>query len=112
MEMHQVRYFLALCEDLNFTHAAERCHVAQPSLTRAIQQLEHEFGGPLFHRERGRTHLSELGRIVRPHLEQVYREMQEAKQRAGDFAKLKHTPLKSGIMCTTAPIRSLTSSAR
>jgi LysR family hydrogen peroxide-inducible transcriptional activator len=39
MEMHQVRYFLALCEDLNFTHAAERCHVAQPSLTRAIRQL-------------------------------------------------------------------------
>jgi LysR family hydrogen peroxide-inducible transcriptional activator len=49
--MHQVRYFLALCEDLNFTHAAERCHVAQPSLTRAIRQLEQEFGGALFHRE-------------------------------------------------------------
>ena len=38
MEMHQVRYFLALCEELNFTRAAERCHVAQPSLTRAIKQ--------------------------------------------------------------------------
>jgi DNA-binding transcriptional LysR family regulator len=42
MEMHQVRYFLALSEDLNFTRAAERCHVAQPSLTRAIKQLEDE----------------------------------------------------------------------
>jgi DNA-binding transcriptional LysR family regulator len=103
MEMHQVRYFLALCEDLNFTHAAERCHVAQPSLTRAIRQLEQELGGELFHRERAHTHLSELGRIVRPHLEQVYREMQEAKRQAGDFAKLTHTPLKLGIMCTIAP---------
>ena len=94
MEMHQVRYFLALCEDLNFTHPAERCHVAQPSLTRAIRQLEQELGGALFHRERAHTHLSELGQIVRPHLEQVYREMQEAKREAGDFAKLRRTPLK------------------
>jgi DNA-binding transcriptional LysR family regulator len=52
MEMHQVRYFLALCEELNFTRAAERCHVTQPSLTRAIKQLEEELGGTLFHRER------------------------------------------------------------
>src|ERR1700756_1300383 len=51
MEMHQIRYFLALCEELNFTKAAERCHVAQPSLTRAIKQLEEELGGALFRRE-------------------------------------------------------------
>jgi LysR family transcriptional regulator, hydrogen peroxide-inducible genes activator len=103
MEMHQVRYFLALCEDLNFTHAAERCHVAQPSLTRAIRQLEEELGGVLFHRERANTHLSELGRIVRPHLEQIYREMADAKREAVDFRRLRHTPLKLGIMCTIAP---------
>ena len=60
-------------------------------------------GGALFHRERAHTHLSELGRIVHPHLEQVYREMQEAKRQAGDFARLTHTPLKLGIMCTIAP---------
>jgi DNA-binding transcriptional LysR family regulator len=52
MEMHQVRYFLAVCEALNFTRAAEECHVAQPSLTRAIKQLEGELGGDLFRRER------------------------------------------------------------
>ena len=61
MEMHQVRYFLSLCAELNFTRAAERCNVAQPSLTRAIKQLEEELGGALFHRERANTHLSELG---------------------------------------------------
>ena len=66
MEMHQVRYFLALCEELNFTRAAERCNVAQPSLTRAIKQLEEELGGALFHRERANTHLSELGRTLSP----------------------------------------------
>ncbi len=39
MEMHQVRYFLAVCETLNFTRAADRCNVAQPSLTKAIKKL-------------------------------------------------------------------------
>ena len=54
MEMQQVRYFLALARTLNFTRAAEQSNVSQPALTRAIQQLEHELGGPLFHRERAR----------------------------------------------------------
>src|SRR5262245_46747214 len=52
MEMHQVRYFLAVARTLNFTRAAEECNVAQPSLTRAIRQLEGELGGDLFRRER------------------------------------------------------------
>ncbi|HKI15206.1 MAG TPA: LysR family transcriptional regulator [Roseiarcus sp.] len=46
--MHQVRYFLAAARTLNFTRAAEECAVSQPSLTRAIQTLEAEFGGELF----------------------------------------------------------------
>ena len=54
MEMHQVRYFLAVARTRNFTRAAEECNVSQPSLTRAIQKLEGELGGPLFRREGGR----------------------------------------------------------
>ena len=42
VEMHQIRYFLAVCETLNFTRAAEACNVSQPSLTRAIKGLEDE----------------------------------------------------------------------
>ena len=52
MEMHQVRYFLAVARVLNFTRAADECNVTQPSLTRAIKQLEAELGGDLFRRER------------------------------------------------------------
>ena len=103
MEMHQIRYFLAVSEQLNFTRAAERCNVAQPSLTRAIKLLEGELGGPLFHRERANTHLSELGRIVKPYLEEVYSKAQEAKRQALDFGKLKKTTLKLGVMCTIQP---------
>src|SRR5205085_1303897 len=44
MEMHQVRYFLAVARVLNFTRAADECNVSQPSLTRAIKQLEAELG--------------------------------------------------------------------
>jgi DNA-binding transcriptional LysR family regulator len=49
--MHQVRYFLALCEELNFTRAARRCGISQPSLTTAIRALERELAGALFHRD-------------------------------------------------------------
>jgi hypothetical protein len=51
MQMHQIRYFLALCEERNFTRAAKRCGVSQPSLTNAIIALEQELGGALFQRK-------------------------------------------------------------
>jgi DNA-binding transcriptional LysR family regulator len=72
MEMHQVRYFLAVAEALNFTRAAEDCHVAQPSLTRAIKQLEAELGADLFRRERPQAQLTELGQRMLPLLRQCY----------------------------------------
>jgi len=53
MEMHQVRYFLAVCEERNFTRAAKSCGVSQPSLTNAIKRLELKLGGPIFLRDRG-----------------------------------------------------------
>ncbi|MFM9975410.1 MAG: LysR family transcriptional regulator, partial [Beijerinckiaceae bacterium] len=103
MEMHQIRYFLAVSQELNFTRAAERCNVAQPSLTRAIKLLEDELGGPLFHRERANTHLSELGKMVLPHLEQVFSQAQATKQLAHEFSTLKKIKLRFGMMCTIAP---------
>ena len=47
MDLTQIRYFLALARTLNFTRAAEACNVTQPALTRSIQRLEEELGGPL-----------------------------------------------------------------
>ena len=102
MEMRQIIYFRALCEELNFTRAARRCKISQPSLTRAILLLEEEFGGALFHRERSNTHLSELGRIVKPHLDQVFEQAEVAAEQAREFQQLK-ARLKLGVMCTIAP---------
>src|SRR5882724_8274998 len=103
MELHQIRYFLALCEELNFTRAAERCSVAQSSLTRAIRALETELGGPLFHRERANSHLSKLGQKVRPFLEQAYGHVEGARRQAQDFLRLQTTSLRLGLMSTIPP---------
>jgi DNA-binding transcriptional LysR family regulator len=108
MEMHQIRYFLALCEELNFTRAAERCNVAQPSLTRAIKLLEEEFGGALVNRERANTHLTELGRMMRPHLADVYGQAQLARSEARMLKAGKRLTLRLGVMCTIAPTPLLT----
>src|SRR5262249_19558624 len=81
MEMHQIRYFLALSEELNFTRAARRCGVTQPSLTNAIRALETELNGPLFHRK-PRIVPTELGRAIRPYLEEVARHVENAREMA------------------------------
>ena len=82
MHMNQVRYFLALCEERNFTRAAKRCGVSQPSLTNAIKRLEQALGGPLFHRDRRNIELTELGRVVKPYLRQLNQAAYGAKRKA------------------------------
>src|SRR5262249_25169393 len=99
MEMHQIRYFLAVAEELNFTRGSKRCHVSQPSLSRAIKYLEEELGGSLFSRERASTHLTDLGHMVRPHLQSVYDHSMAVKHLSQD----RKVPLKLGIMSTISP---------
>ena len=103
MEMHQVRYFLAVCETLNFTRAAEACNVAQPSLTKAIKKLEDEFGGELFRRERNQTHLTELGNLMKPHIEAIFSASEAAKADADGFKSQDAATLKLGVMSTIGP---------
>ncbi len=105
MEMHQVRYFLAICDTLNFTRAAERCNVTQPALTRAIQKLEEAVGGQLFRRERNATHLTHLGQLVKPHLDQILADSQAAMTTARSFLSMDNASLRLGAMCTIGPIR-------
>lgn len=105
MEIHEIRYFLAVCRTLYFTRAAERCNVTQPALTRAIQKLEDELGGLLFSRERGNTHLTELGRLMQPHLEEVMARTLAAKEQATRFLRLESAHLRLGVMCTIGPLR-------
>jgi DNA-binding transcriptional LysR family regulator len=80
MEMRQVMYFLAACDELSFTRAAKRCHVAQPSLSAAIQRLERELGGRLFVRTVTGVRLTQLARAVMPHLEQIRIHVERARK--------------------------------
>lgn len=100
MEMHQVRYFLAVSRTLNFTRAAEECNVSQPSLTKAVQKLEEELGGLLFRRERGLTHLTDLGRLMLPHLEQTFSAAQNARSLAAGLKRADVAPLTLGVADT------------
>lgn len=105
MEMSQVRYFLAACETLNFTRAAERCNVSQPALTTSVRKLEAELGGPLFHRDGKRLLLTELGRAMRPRLEMVLGQVDAALAAADGFQRLRQAPLTLGVMSTIGPLR-------
>src|SRR5262249_17276899 len=105
MEMHQARYFLAAAKTLNFTRAAELCHVSQPALTSAIKKLEEQLQSPLFHREGHQLTLTEFGRRMQPHLGQIVQQAEAAEKVARDFRLLKQAPIRVGVMSTIGPIR-------
>ena len=73
------------------------CNVSQPALTRAIQKLEQELGGPLFHRERSHTQLTELGQLVQPALERALSAAREARSEADAFRRRETSPLRIGL---------------
>lgn len=100
MEMHQIRYFLAVCEKRNFTRAAEFSYVSQPSLTQAIQKLEDELGGELFMRDRSGCQLTPLGRLIESNLRQIYKNVLTTKAEAIRFTQLNRVPLRIGLMST------------
>jgi DNA-binding transcriptional LysR family regulator len=81
MEMQQIRYFLALCEERSFTRAARRCDISQPTLTAAIIRLEQELNGPLFQR-RPQIGLTVLGHAVHPYLQRIAENADHAREAA------------------------------
>lgn len=105
MELHQVRYFLALAQSLNFTRAAEQCNVTQPALTKAIQKLEHELGGDLIYRERQLTQLTDLGKLVLPTLEATLAAADAVRLHAREFQDKSVAPLRVGLApCISAAL--------
>ena len=106
MDIHHIRYFLAVCETRNFTRAAEKCNVTQPALSRAIQQLEDEVGGLLFRRERNLTHITDLGNLLRPRFQQVLGRLVSAAQMERINAALaplcQAVPMRAGATTATA----------
>jgi DNA-binding transcriptional LysR family regulator len=103
VELHQIRYFVAVSRLLNFTRAAEQCSVTQPALTKAVQKLEFELGGELIHRERQLTQLTELGKLVLPTLERMVAAADSARLIAREYQRKDNAPLKIGLTpCVSA----------
>ena len=100
MNIHHIRYFLAVAKTRNFSQAARQCNVSQPALSRAIQQLEEEVGGLLLRRERSLTHLTDLGALLRPRFEQVLEQFGGVRREASQFLRLDDARLKVGVMRT------------
>ena len=71
MELRHIRYFLAVAEEMNFTRAAEKLCIAQPPLSRQIQELETELGTKLFVRKPHALQLTEEGILFRQYAQQI-----------------------------------------
>jgi LysR family hydrogen peroxide-inducible transcriptional activator len=88
MELHQLRYFVAVAETENFTRAAERSHVSQPSLSQQISKLEGEVGHKLFHRLGRKAVLTEAGTAFLDRARRILFEVENATKELGDHPSL------------------------
>lgn len=88
MELQQLRYFVAVAETENFTRAAERTHVSQPSLSQQILKLEKEIGHKLFHRLGRKAVLTEAGSAFLDRARRILFEVENAAKELGDHPSL------------------------
>lgn len=87
MELRHLRYFAAVAETLNFTRAAESLRVAQPALSRQIQNLETEMGVTLLERSHVRVRLTDAGRVFQAHVVKVLTQVDLAVTAARESAR-------------------------
>jgi LysR family hydrogen peroxide-inducible transcriptional activator len=103
MEMHQLRYAVAVARTGNFSRAAEQCHVAQPSLSQQIQKLEDELGERLFDRLKRAARPTAQGEIFLRRAVRILEEVDAAKREAADARNLLSGTLTVGVLPTIAP---------
>jgi DNA-binding transcriptional LysR family regulator len=109
MDVHgrDLRYFVAVAEDLHFTRAAERLFVSQPALSKQIRMLERQLGAPLFDRGRDGVRLTPVGEALLPHARRVlsawdrgWAEAEQVRneQRATVVAGMSTSPGRGGLL--------------
>ncbi|HEX2100621.1 MAG TPA: LysR family transcriptional regulator [Candidatus Synoicihabitans sp.] len=102
MELHQLRYVVAVAEAGNFTRAAQRAYVTQPSLSQQIAKLEEELGHKLFHRLGRRAVPTEAGLVFIERARQILLEVDNATKEMKDDPSLGRT-ITVGAVPTLAP---------
>jgi len=103
MELHQLRYFLAVARFGSFTRAAEHEHVAQPSLSQQIGKLEGELGVRLFDRLGRRSRLTAFGVRFLERARRALEEVEGARQEMAQLMGLRQGTVWVGVIPTVAP---------
>jgi LysR family transcriptional regulator, hydrogen peroxide-inducible genes activator len=103
MEIHQLRYFIAVADEGNFSRAAEKVRVAQPSLSQQIQKLEAEVGQPLFDRLPRTVVLTEAGRCLLEFARKILTDVADARRCVDELKGEVIGRLGVGAIPTIAP---------
>src|SRR5215204_253517 len=98
MELRHLRYFQAVAEELSFSRAAKRLHVAQPALSRAIKQLEHSVGANLLDRTRHHVRLTPAGAVLLREIAQLLEQVEESMIRVRRTAAGEEGELRLGYI--------------
>src|ERR1700759_950115 len=103
MEMHQLRYFVAVAPTGTFSRAAVQCRVAQPSLSQQIQKLESEVGDRLFERTRRQAILTPAGTLFLPHALSILETAEQGRQAISEMSGQVRGKVLLGALPTIAP---------
>jgi LysR family hydrogen peroxide-inducible transcriptional activator len=101
MEIHQLRYFLAVAQTGSFTGAAHACHVSQPSLSAQVAKLEDELGGPLLERTRQGARLTRRGELFRARAAEALRQLESGRFEIQQLDGLTAGSVTLGCLPTT-----------
>ena len=103
MELHQLRYFVAVAEKGNFRAAADRCNVSQPSLSQQVIKLERELGRQLFDRLSRGAVLTEAGEVFLPRAREILAQVRLAAREVSQDSQARRGKLSVGALPTIAP---------
>lgn len=103
MEIHQLEYFIAIVETGSFSRAADRCNVAQPSLSQQIKKLETEIGHLLFDRLGRKVVLTDAGRLLIPKARTILGEINGIKMELQADIQEGQGRLAVGFIPTVSP---------
>jgi DNA-binding transcriptional LysR family regulator len=98
MELRHLRYFQAVAEELSFSRAARRLHVAQPALSRAIKQLEHSLGADVLERTRHHVRLTPAGAVLLREIALLLQQVEDAARRVRRTAAGEEGELRLGYI--------------